>query len=198
MACGVVLFTLALTSATQLGLIAPSPSASEIRAAQSATALRSRVLRVCRWRQGHRGRHRCDQRRYRACLSASEGSGFIRGVLRGMGRDRHRRGRSRWMTPYELNHWSDGSLSLTDTATNRIVELGAFGPDQPRHLRSAAQVMGLLREPCVRHAVPHRGGAERGAFPCACRAGRRYRDPARRQGARARCADHRGLWRKQF
>ena len=56
-----------------------------------------------------------------------QGSGFIRGVLRGMGRDRHMRSIP-MDAPYELNHWTDGSLSLTDTATNRVVELGAFGP----------------------------------------------------------------------
>ena len=35
MACGVVLFTLALTSATQIGWIAPAPSASDVRTAES-------------------------------------------------------------------------------------------------------------------------------------------------------------------
>jgi len=39
-----LLVTLALTSATQLGWIAPSPSASEVRSAEAATALSSRVL----------------------------------------------------------------------------------------------------------------------------------------------------------
>uniref|UniRef100_UPI003593EDF9 photosynthetic complex assembly protein PuhC n=1 Tax=Blastomonas sp. TaxID=1909299 RepID=UPI003593EDF9 len=55
------------------------------------------------------------------------GSGFVRGVLRGLARDRYSRGIGA-EAPFELNRWSDGSLSLTDTATNRIVELGAFGP----------------------------------------------------------------------
>ncbi|MAF62338.1 MULTISPECIES: photosynthetic complex assembly protein PuhC [Pseudomonadota] len=126
MACGVVLFTLALTGATQLGWIAPSPSASDVRAAEAATAVKSRVLRFADAQNGKvvvtdavTGQT--------VHVYGEEGSGFIRGVLRGMGRGRHVRGIP-MDAPYELNHWSDGSLSLTDTATNRVVELGAFGP----------------------------------------------------------------------
>lgn len=126
MACGVVLFTLALTSATRLGWIAPSPSASDVRAAEAATALQTKVLRFADGQNGTvvvsdavTGKP--------VHVFGEQGSGFVRGVLRGMGRDRHKRGIA-MDAPYELNHWSDGSLSLTDTATNRVVELGAFGP----------------------------------------------------------------------
>jgi putative photosynthetic complex assembly protein len=126
MACGVVLFTLALTSATQLGWISPSPSASETRAAESATALTSRVLQFA---DGPKGTVVVTDATSNTTVHVfdGEGSGFIRGVLRGMSRERQKRAIP-MMAPYELNHWSDGSLSLTDTATNRIVELGAFGP----------------------------------------------------------------------
>lgn len=125
MACGVVLVTLALTGATQLGWIAPSPSASDVRASQAASAIASRVLRFA---DGPGGTVVVTDATNNATVHVygEEGSGFIRGVLRGMGRDRHRRSIA-MDAPYELNHWSDGSLSLTDTATNRIVELGAFG-----------------------------------------------------------------------
>jgi putative photosynthetic complex assembly protein len=126
LATGVVLFSLALVSATQLGWIAPAPSASDMRASTAASALDTRVLRFADASQG--------TVLVTDALSGAtvhvfgqEGSGFIRGVLRGMGRDRYTRGIA-MDAPYELNRWSDGSLSLTDTATNRIVELGAFGP----------------------------------------------------------------------
>lgn len=126
MACGVVLVTLALTSATQLGWIAPSPSASDVRVAQSATALSTRLLQFA---DGADGTVVVTDAVSGATVHVygGEGSGFVRGVLRGMGRERYKRSVP-MITPYELNHWSDGSLSLTDTATNRIVELGAFGP----------------------------------------------------------------------
>ncbi len=126
MACGVVLFTLALTSATQLGWIAPSPSASDVRAAEAATATHSRVLRFA---DGQKGTVVVTDAVTGQAVHVygEQGSGFIRGVLRGMGRDRHIRAIP-MDAPYELNRWSDGSLSLTDTSTNRVVELGAFGP----------------------------------------------------------------------
>lgn len=126
MACGLVVFTLALTSATQLGWIAPSPSASDVRESQATTALATRILRFA---DGPGGTVVVTDAASGATVHVygGEGSGFVRGVLRGMGRERHKRGVAMLM-PYELNHWSDGSLSLTDTATNRIVELGAFGP----------------------------------------------------------------------
>lgn len=126
MACGVVLVTLALTSATQLGLIAPSPSPSDVRSSHSATALETRVLQFA---DGPGGTVVVTNAvsGQTVHVYGGEGSGFVRGVLRGLSRERLRRSIP-MLAPYELNHWSDGSLSLTDTATNRIVELGAFGP----------------------------------------------------------------------
>ena len=58
----------------------------------------------------------------------TQGGGFIRGVLRGMARERrmHAIGSA---APFTLTLWADGSLSLADPATGRSVELGAFGPD---------------------------------------------------------------------
>jgi putative photosynthetic complex assembly protein len=57
-----------------------------------------------------------------------EPSGFIRGVVRSMGRERrmHRVGPS---APFRVASWPDGELSLTDTFTGRIIELNSFGPD---------------------------------------------------------------------
>ena len=60
--------------------------------------------------------------------STTQGGGFIRGVLRGVARDRKMRGIGA-QPPFALTLWRDGSLSLTDTATGREVELGGFGAD---------------------------------------------------------------------
>jgi len=54
-------------------------------------------------------------------------NGFVRGVLRGLARDRKLRGIGP-QPPFELTRWTDGRLSLTDTATGREIELDAFGP----------------------------------------------------------------------
>lgn len=58
----------------------------------------------------------------------NDGGGFVRGVMRGMARERMMRGIGQ-EPPFTLTLWQDGSLSLNDRATGRSVELGAFGPD---------------------------------------------------------------------
>ena len=53
-------------------------------------------------------------------------SGFIRGVMRGLARERRMHGVGA-AAPFHLAAWPDGGLSLTDLATGRTIELGAFG-----------------------------------------------------------------------
>ena len=53
-------------------------------------------------------------------------SGFIRGIMRALARERRMDGIGR-ATPFRLTSWRDGELSLTDLATKRSIELPAFG-----------------------------------------------------------------------
>lgn len=53
--------------------------------------------------------------------------GFIRGVMRGIARERRSLGLGP-EAPVTLAHRDDGRLSLIDTATGRAIELDAFGP----------------------------------------------------------------------
>lgn len=55
-------------------------------------------------------------------------NGFIRGVMRGMARDRRARGIGQ-EPAFRLAQWPDGRLSLEDLATGKQIELGAFGGD---------------------------------------------------------------------
>ncbi|MEQ7874391.1 photosynthetic complex assembly protein PuhC [Sphingomonas sp. ASV193] len=61
-------------------------------------------------------------------VGEGDGGGFVRGVLRGLARDRHMRGIGA-APPFALTRWSDGELTLRDTATGRTIELGSFGAD---------------------------------------------------------------------
>lgn len=61
-----------------------------------------------------------------AILHPGMDQGFVRGVMRGMARDRHRRGVSA-AEPFRLTLWRNGALSLTDRATGRTIELNSFG-----------------------------------------------------------------------
>ena len=59
-------------------------------------------------------------------IEPGEKTGFIRGVMRGLARDRKSRGVGQ-EPPFTLTLWRDGELSLTDTVTGRSIELTAFG-----------------------------------------------------------------------
>lgn len=53
--------------------------------------------------------------------------GFVRGVLRGLARERRLEGMAN-EPPFRMTHWADGRLSIEDPLTERRVDLGAFGP----------------------------------------------------------------------
>jgi putative photosynthetic complex assembly protein len=55
-------------------------------------------------------------------------NGFVRGVMRGMARERRSKNIGT-EPPYRLSSWADGRLTLDDPSTGRWVELVAFGPD---------------------------------------------------------------------
>jgi putative photosynthetic complex assembly protein len=54
-------------------------------------------------------------------------NGFVRGVLRGLVRDR-RAEHVGAVPPFRLTRWADGRLSLDDPSTGRHVDLEVFGP----------------------------------------------------------------------
>lgn len=54
--------------------------------------------------------------------------GFMRSVMRGFARERKASGLGQEI-PFRLTVWQNGSVSLIDPATGRVVELSAFGPD---------------------------------------------------------------------
>jgi putative photosynthetic complex assembly protein len=61
-------------------------------------------------------------------IDAVEGeAGFVRGTLRGLAQERKRRGLDSG-PPFELIYRADGRLTLSDTATGRMVDLESFGP----------------------------------------------------------------------
>jgi putative photosynthetic complex assembly protein len=54
-------------------------------------------------------------------------NGFVRGVLRGLARERRRQGLGSEI-PFHLAQRADGRLTLVDPATERVIDLKAFGP----------------------------------------------------------------------
>ena len=55
-------------------------------------------------------------------------NGFLRVLLAGLVRERRREGLGAPSIPFHLTRWSDGRLTIDDTATHRLIELQAFGP----------------------------------------------------------------------
>ncbi len=54
-------------------------------------------------------------------------NGFLRVVLAGLVRERRREDIGNPATPFHLTRWSDGRLTIDDTATGKLIELEAFG-----------------------------------------------------------------------
>lgn len=59
-------------------------------------------------------------------IGEKDGGGFVRGVMRGMARER-RMAHASAAVPFALTGWSNGSITLRDPATGRAIELGSFG-----------------------------------------------------------------------
>lgn len=121
-----VLFSLAVTTIVRVAHIAPSASPVALRAAGHVAPLASRNLRFTDRADGAVVIEDVGTGHVAGMVEPGTKSGFIRGVMRGLARDRHMRGIGDG-PPFTLTAWKDGELSLVDTATGRTLELGAFG-----------------------------------------------------------------------
>lgn len=69
-----------------------------------------------------------DGERRLADVIPAGGNGFVRGVLRGLARERMRQ-HGAASAPFRLTRWADGRLTVSDPSTGRSVDVAAFGPD---------------------------------------------------------------------
>jgi len=121
-----ILMSLMLVGAARIGLIDPAAAAVERRAEARMEPVRERLLRFADREDGFVVVTDAASGAGVAALGR-EGSGFVRGVMRGLARER-RQYDAGAEQPFRLAEWPDGALSLTDTATGRVVELNGFGP----------------------------------------------------------------------
>ncbi len=121
-----VLFALAATSFVRIAGIAPVASPVALREATHVAPVASRSLRFVDRADGAVVITDVGNGGVAGMVAPGATSGFIRGVMRGLARDRHARGLDS-AAPFNLTLWRDGQLSLTDSATGRSVELTAFG-----------------------------------------------------------------------
>jgi putative photosynthetic complex assembly protein len=125
-ACSLVLFSLAVTTIVRVGNIAPSASPAALRVAGHIAPVASRSLRFTDRADGAVVITDVTNGQVAGMVEPGTKSGFIRGVMRGLARDRRMRGIGD-QPPFTLTLWKDGELSLVDTATGRALEVTAFG-----------------------------------------------------------------------
>ena len=120
-------FALLATTAVRLHIVPGPRTAVEARAARHVTVVETRSLRFLDQKNGAVLVEDVGRGTIATVIQPGTNNGFIRGVLRGLARDRKLRhiGQS---PPFALTHYSDGELTLTDTSTARTIELGSFGP----------------------------------------------------------------------
>ncbi len=121
-----VAFALAATSFVRIAGIPPAASPVAFRAEAKVAPVATRTLRFLDRADGAVVITDVGTGATAAVIAAGEKTGFIRGVMRGLARDRHARGIGA-APPFDLTLWRDGELSLTDRATGRSIELTAFG-----------------------------------------------------------------------
>ncbi len=78
-------------------------------------------------------------------------NGFLRVVLAGLVRERRREEMGAPTAPFRLTRWSDGRLTIDDSATGKLIELEAFGPTNEA---AFARLLELSRPPPARPSPP--------------------------------------------
>ena len=125
-ASALVLFALVATSFVRIAHIAPAASPVLMRDRAHIAVVKSRDLRFIDRADGAVVIEDADKGGIASVIIPGQKTGFIRGVMRGLARERRAHGIGGGPA-FNLTLWQDGELSLTDKATGRAIELTAFG-----------------------------------------------------------------------
>ena len=121
-----VAFALTAASIVRIFHIPPAASPELMRQAEHVAPVKSRTLRFVDRADGAVVIEDVGNGGVASIIAPGQQTGFIRGVMRGLARERRSHGIGNG-PPFTLTLWKDGELSLTDTATKRTIELTAFG-----------------------------------------------------------------------
>lgn len=135
---GAIGFTLIAASAVRLGYAPVAASPVAVRTAAHLAPTTTRTLSFADAAGGGLTITDVTAGKVARDIKPGEPSGFVRGLLRGLSRERRMKNVSKDV-PYRLESWPNGQLSLTDLGTGRSIELSAFGPD------NRAFMVGLLK-----------------------------------------------------
>lgn len=118
--------TLAVTAAPSLGLVPRPQQLQTVRTLAEMPKLAERDLIFLDQPDGSVMIRDVKAGNVAATVVAGGKTGFIRGVMRGLARDRKARGVGPEV-PFRLTLWQDQHLSLEDLASGRTIELNSFG-----------------------------------------------------------------------
>ncbi len=126
LAGALVLFAVAAVSVVKIAGIPAEASPAALRAQNEIAKVASRDLRFLDRADGAVVIEDVGNGGEAGVIRPGEKTGFIRGVMRGLARERRSHGIGN-APPFNLTLWKDGELSLTDSATGRQIELNSFG-----------------------------------------------------------------------
>ncbi len=126
MAGGMIAFSILAAVAVRTGLMPVQASPVELRAAQHVAIVATRDLRFTDRADGAVVIEDIGNHSIASVIVPGQKTGFIRGVMRGLARERRMHGIGD-IPPFRLTSWADGELSLIDPSTGRAIELNAFG-----------------------------------------------------------------------
>jgi putative photosynthetic complex assembly protein len=123
---GLVGITLLIVFGVRLGLVPARPTAPEARVQSQVAVIKARSFVFADRPDGALVATDADTGKVALVLEPGSNSGFIRGVMRGLMRERqlHEVSRHGAVT---VTQWADGALTLKDPSTGRVIELGSFG-----------------------------------------------------------------------
>lgn len=123
---GVVGITLLVVFGVRLGVLPARPTAPDIRADSHVGVVKSADFVFADRADGALVANDAKTGKPALVLEPGSNSGFIRGVMRGLMRERMLHDVSRYGA-VTVTQWADGALTLKDQSTGRIIELGSFG-----------------------------------------------------------------------
>lgn len=119
--------TMVFVFGTRAGILPARPTAPEQRIAAQVPVAVTRDFRFADRADGALIATDAKTGAVALVLEPGSNSGFIRGVMRGLMRERMLHEVSR-DGPVTITQWNDGALTLKDVSTGRTIELGSFGP----------------------------------------------------------------------
>jgi putative photosynthetic complex assembly protein len=124
---GIVSMTMVFVFGVRAGVLPARPTAPQERASEHVALIAARTFRFADRVDGALVATDADTGKIALVLEPGSNSGFIRGVMRGLMRERrmNEAGRDGAVT---VTQWANGALTLEDRTTGRIIELGSFGP----------------------------------------------------------------------